>query len=93
MYMTAVEAVPGDAEISSALKELEFSPNTLQIALFATADRVLRSAPEEFAAYAVARELAEQDPDETRAARRCAGTSGHGLQGGEHPWRGHGRVL
>ncbi len=63
MYMTAVDAVLADAEISGTLAELEFSPNTLRMAICASAGAVLRGAPKEFAAYVVARERAAQGPD------------------------------
>jgi KAP family P-loop domain len=67
MYMTAVDAVLADAEISGTLAELEFSPNTLRMAMCATAGEVLRGASKEFAAYAVARERIAQEPDSARS--------------------------
>jgi hypothetical protein len=61
MYMTAVDAVLADPEISGTLEELEFSPHTLRMAISATAGKVLRGVPEEFSAYVAARERSVSD--------------------------------
>jgi hypothetical protein len=66
MYMTAVDAVLADAEISGALAEFEFSPDTLRMAMCATAGEALRGPAKEFAAYSVAREHPAEDPGSAR---------------------------
>jgi hypothetical protein len=78
MYMTAVEAVLADPEITGTLKELEFSPRTLHMAMTGTADEVLRGAPAELAAYAVAREHPAPDAGAAGLSTRSrfAGVSG-----------------
>src|SRR5215469_8106818 len=70
MYLDALDTVLGTPDVRRSFDEFGLSAGILRIRMIRNADRVLRTAPREFAAYqnAVSRELSAlaRDPTVTR---------------------------